>query len=190
MSSQQKSPKEKNKSPLRFVNAVVASCILCFFFIHACLGTGIILYPALPTNLIGLIWLGLAGIVVHIALSARTTYEMFTDTIRPPSPEKRRHMILKWCTGAVLLLAVFIHLPLDIKSLIGLNFGVDIVNYGPLSFCLLLLMVAALLWHLFVAAKSLFRDLGHKGARKTPFRVVVFALGLVLCAVLATQLFR
>ena len=74
-----------------------------FFFAHAAFGVTAEHF-AIPRSLMLLVWVGVAVCAAHVVLSALTSREMLLDTVRPPSLKKKRHLVLKWVSGIVLLL--------------------------------------------------------------------------------------
>lgn len=158
----------------RVANAVAACFIMLLFLVHACLGTLKLYWPDMPSSLEFIVWFGVAVIVVHVILSIATTYEMWTDTVRPPSERKKRHQILKWVTGVLLACAIVVH-QLCVAQLLPSSV-VDV-----LALPTLIVTAVLLCWHLFVGAKSLTRDLNLRGAFRTPLRVAVIVITVVVC---------
>ena len=157
---------ERKNKLLRRIGAVVATALAVFYFIHAALGATA--QPgAIPESARLLVWAFSAIIVVHIFICIGTTWFMFTDQVRPPSKAKKRHQILKWATGAILLLLALAHV-----------IGVPIDGH-----IIMLALLAALAWHCYVGAKSVARDLGLPRGAKVPIRVVLIAVAVVIAIV-------
>jgi len=170
-------------TPARVFNAVAAGIIMLLFLVHACLGTLKLYWPEMPSNLEFIVWFGVAIIAVHVIASIVTTYEMWTDTVRPPSDRKKRHQILKWVTGILLLVSIVIH-QLCVSELLP-PAAVDVLTLPALIVTAILLC-----WHLFVGAKSLTRDLNLKSAFRTPLRVVFIVITVVVCAAVLVLIVR
>lgn len=157
-------------SVARRVNAILAALLTAFFFGHAVLGAAsqsasTLADMAAPTVLI---W-AFAGVAcLHAAVSILTTYLMFTDKARPPSPRKRAHQWLKWATGGALALVAAFHALFPAGQL------------APILFAVL----AALLWHAYVGCKSLVRDLGFPHSFKLGLRALVLFVAVVAALVL------
>lgn len=155
----------------RRANAVLAALLTAFFFGHAVLGAAsqsasVLADMAAPTVLI---W-AFAGVAcLHAAASILTTYLMFTDKARPPSPRKRAHQWLKWATGGVLVLVAAFH---------------ALSPAGELA-PVLLVVLAALLWHAYVGCKSLVRDLGLPRSFKLGLRALVLLAAVAAALILA-----
>lgn len=161
----QPAEKERKNKLLRRIGAIIAAALVVFFFIHAALGatsqSGII-----PEGLHWIIWAFSALIIVHIGICIGTTWFMYTDEVRPPSEAKKRHQVLKWVSGAVLLILALVHIlgvPIDGRFI-------------------MLAVLAALVWHCYVGAKSVARDLGLPRGAKIPIRIILI-LAAVLIAV-------
>ena len=158
----------------RVANAVAACFIMLLFLVHACLGTLKLYWPEMPSSLEFIVWFGVAVIAIHIIISIATTYEMWTDTVRPPSDRKKRHQILKWVTGVLLVCAIVVH-QLCVAQLLP-PATVDMLTLPALIVTAILLC-----WHLFVGAKSLTRDLNLRYTLRTPMRVVSIVITVVVC---------
>ena len=155
----------------RRVNAVLAALLTAFFLGHAVLGaasqsSSALADTAAPTILI---W-SFAGIAcLHAVVSVLTTYFMFADEVRPPSSRKRAHQWLKWATGGVLVLVAAFH---------------ALSPAGELA-PVLLVVLAALLWHAYVGCKSLVRDLGLPRSFKFGLRALVLLAAVAAALILA-----
>lgn len=158
----------------RFVNGVIALVITVAFIVHGVLGSvsGLTGYTSPFT---WLIW-GAVGLVgAHVVASVVTSYQQLTDSKRPPSPRKKRHLLLKWVTGGLLAVAAAGHILLPKGSAIA---SVAII-----------IVAVTLAVHLCVGAKSLLKDLGADARHKMAFRVAVcafaalFALGALVILV-------
>jgi hypothetical protein len=163
------SGKRRQTDAVRTVNAVIAAVLGCFFLFHAIMGAYTAGRVAAPLTAL---WAGLAGIVFHVAFCIATSVRMLTDDVRPPSRNKKRHLLLKWVTGAVLLVVLATHLP-------GVPIG------GLARAALSAALVLALAVHLFVGAKSLLKDVGLSSSGKVWVRVAAgIATGVALLGML------
>ncbi|MDO5117535.1 MAG: hypothetical protein Q4D34_03520 [Eggerthellaceae bacterium] len=167
----------------RVVNAVAACFIMLLFLVHACLGTLKLYWPDMPSSLEFIVWFGVAVIVFHVIASIVTTYEMWTDTVRPPSDRKKRHQVLKWVTGVLLACSIVVH-QLCVAQLLP-PAAVDTLTLPALIVTAILLC-----WHLFVGAKSLTRDLNLRGALRTPLRVMFIVITVVVCVAVFLLIMR
>lgn len=158
---------------LRLLNALVASAIAVFFLAHSALGTASLFVEGLVNSMPWLVWAMFGTVAVHVLASAGTTALMLTDTERPPSSRKKRHFVLKWATGAVLAVAIAVHLFCVLCSGSLPAFP----HQAKVSF---LLLLAALAWHVGIATKSLARDLGigkrTRDVMRAAYVLTVFAL--------------
>ena len=162
---------------LRKINAVLAAFIACFFLIHALLGV-LTQRQIVSSALEALVWVGVAALAVHIAGSIGTTWYMFTDTQRPPSDRKKRHQLLKWITGGVVLGIALYHM---------LAHGGSAAGQDYLQGVMLLVLLAALTVHSLTGVKSLTRDLGIGKRMRVPIRAalicIAVSIGVVACIV-------
>ena len=154
---------QRHASTLRRINAVLAALLVVFFFAHAFMGSFTQAFSPRPAP-VPLIWCFIGVACAHIVLSFLTTYVMFTDTVRPPSPRKRAHQWLKWASGAALAIVAGIHM----------------ATGGTPANALLLVVLVILTWHACVGCKSLARDLGLGNAAKMALRVAVIAVACVI----------
>lgn len=147
----------------RRVNAVLAIVLVAFFFAHAILG-GASLTLISAEAPVAVVWtfIGVAGI--HVILCVATSYFMLTDVVRPPSDKKKRHLWIKWGSGALLAAAGMFHALRDETS----------------SSLFLIVVLGLLTWHALVGCKSLVRDLRLPRTWKNPLRAAVIAL--CICA--------
>ena len=170
---------ERKPTPLRTANGVVAAALCVIFAAHAILGSVKIANPAFSGRFVWVVWVGVGLVAVHIAMSIGTTVAMWRDTVRPPSNKKKRHQILKWVTGVAMLATAAAHMLTGFPS-------------AAWTGAILMLGVAATLgWHMFVASKSLLKDLHvphHKKwrpwLRAVLVAVCVAAGGIILFAAL------
>ena len=176
-SASPKNPKDRARhehsgshSGTRRFNGILAAFLSCFFLIHAGLGciTGI---APLSNRLAFLVWLGVGVLLVHVIASIVTTYFMYTDTERPPSNRKKRHQVLKWITGAVLLVLAAIHVAVN---------GGSAALRDPVSLIILLLLVVAIAVHSYTGIKSLTRDLDLPKNTRTPFRIALIVAAVLV----------
>ena len=145
-------------SPMRKTNAIVAAIITAFFLAHATLGATA-LHVDIPSSLSWTVWIGAALVCAHIVFCIATSTSMLTDAKRPPSQKKKRHLALKWITGALLLAVAIPHA--------AEFYGGD---RTPLLAILLIIAVAA---HACVGAKSLLKDLSLPRTWRPAFRAIV-----------------
>jgi len=161
---------ENTHSIPRRINAYIALTLIVLLIIHAALGT---LGVALQWRgtLEAIIWIGVVFIGLHILLCICTTYTMFTDKVRPASSRKKRHQIIKWISGGIVLCTLVLHLcktPLDV-------FAPTIAG----GFLAAVLMVF-LAWHSVVGVKSLTHDLRQSISMRTPMRVIIIVLAAII----------
>ena len=155
---------------MRRANGVVSAIIMALFLVHAALGAASMVL-GFAGALSWVVWAGVGLVVVHVALSIATSREQLTDRERPPSARKKRHLALKWATGAVLAAVAAAHVVLPKSDLVAA--------------LLMVVVAAALAVHLCVGAKSLLKDLRIDRRHKTALRVIICAL---LAAVVAVTL--
>ena len=158
---------QRKRLTSRIVNGVIAALITVFFLVHAILGSLSVIMGFI-SPLAGLVWVGVAFIVVHIVASIITSREQLGDTEYPPSPRKKRHLALKWVTGGLLAAAAIAHIVLP--------------DSAVASTVIIVVVCIVLAVHLCVGSKSLLKDLGLDTQRKTAFRIVVCVL-IAACAV-------
>lgn len=162
----------KSGRDVRWVNGVLSAIIGCFFLAHSLMG-GASMAFGFESALKALAWAGVAGICAHVVLCAVTSYQMMTDTVRPPSSKKKRHMALKWATGALLLVTAAVHF-----TVLGTgSASASGVQASGAALALALLVVLAA--HLCIGAKSLLKDLNIDRTYRTAFRAVVVVLAVV-----------
>ena len=159
------------RSTARFANGAVSAVLVVFFLAHGVLGS-----LALVFGIIGplawLFWVGVALVAVHVVMSVVTSREQLSDAQRPPSPRKKRHLALKWATGALLAACIAVHVASS-NALIA-----------RLAIVALAIALAA---HLCVGSKSLLTDLGADRRYKNAFRAAACAFAaLFVVAVLAS----
>ena len=178
----------------RFANGVISAIIAVFFLAHGVLG-GVSFVAELSSPPAWLLWGGVALIGVHVVVSVVTSYQQLNDAERPPSARKKRHLALKWATGALLVAFVCVHVvapqlfvqtaqssPSDAAVIAqGLSQGsasgaaasaAQGVQAGDMAVPLVAAFLAlALAIHLCVGSKSLLKDLEIDRKYKTAFRV-------------------
>lgn len=158
----------RKRLDMRFANGVVSAAIVAFFLVHATLGTLLGLVGFL-SPFTWLVWVGVALIGVHVALSIFTSREQLTDLERPPSPRKKRHLVLKWATGGLLALVAVAHV---VAIRLG---GMAAVNSTVTGALLTACLAVVLAVHLCVGSKSMLKDLNISRRYKLAFRLVVCA---------------
>ena len=169
----------RNRSKARLFNGVVAALVVVFFLAHSLLGglSGIVSLSR-PSEWI--IWLGVGIVLVHVVASVVTSYGQLTDAERPPSARKKRHLLLKWVTGGLLAIVAGSHV------VCMRTFGADSLQTSATSTAVALVLIAALVVHSWIGAKSLVTDLGLSKGLILPFRVAVCVLAVVIgCVVIA-----
>ena len=155
---------------MRKANGILALVIAILFAAHAALGA-LSQHVDIPHALAPLVWVGVALAVAHIVMCLFTSRSMLTDTVRPPSDKKKRHLALKWVTGAALVAAVVAHI------IIGTETSGKVAVVAVAVFLAL---------HVCTGMKSLLKDLGWPRSLRDPLRVAcciilaVAALALVL----------
>lgn len=152
------------KSKTRLVNGVVSACIAAFFLLHASIGSVAGLVP-LSTGLAWVVWIGAALAAAHVALCGATSALQLTDTVRPPSVNKKRHLALKWATGVALLVAAAVHV-FVIRTVGAHDMLSDISGVFVIA-----ALAAALAAHVCVGSKSLLKDLGVDRSYRAAVRV-------------------
>ena len=167
--------KSFKKDPIRRINAITAVALALFFFAHAWLAAAKLCGIDLGETFKWTVWVGIGVVVLHVILCLRTTQTMFNDTERPPSAKKKRHQMLKWLTGGVLVLAVLFHFPSG-------------EGVSPLYVAGLIITAAALAWHVWTGTKSLTRDLNLPSSLRIAMRIAVCAAALSLALYLAIWL--
>ena len=91
---------------------------------------------------------------------------MWNDSVRPPSEKKKRHQVLKWATGAVVLAVLCVHV-------------VHPAVVPAVTWAASAVLLAAFVWHGWTGMKSLARDLRVPGKAKVPLRIALVALALI-----------
>ena len=175
---EEKAEKGNHKpTPLRTVNGGFAA-LTCFIFLaHVVLGAWKFFDLSFEGRFVWVVWVGVGVLVAHIALSVGTTVSMLTDTKRPPSAKKKRHQLLKWVTGLTLLAAVLVH----VCTTSAIANGGVVHELSWLEFALMIAVAAALAWHIFVASKSLLKDLrvpDHKRYRPAMQAMLLGCVGV------------
>lgn len=158
-------------SKARFANGIIAAVLVAFFLVHAALGSlsGL---TGFKSPLSWVVWVGIALVVVHIAVSVVTSIEQLNDAEHPPSARKKRHLALKWATGALLVVSVIAH----IASM--RMWGAETVQASATGAALTIVLAIVLSWHICVGIKSMLVDVGMSKALITPLRIAVIALAV------------
>jgi hypothetical protein len=161
-----------NQRPgLRCINGIVSAILVCFFLAHAALGSASLLCQ-IPRTFEFLIWVGVGGIAIHILLCTVTSKQMLDDKTRPPSAKKKKHLVLKWLSGTLLVLAAVLHIA---------GFGTSPASGYHNFFLVVLLFITALLAsHIYIGTKSLLKDLNMDRRYKIPVRLAVCVLALAV----------
>ena len=158
--------RDKTVGRIRRFNAVLAIALIVFFFVHATMGSLTQIIP-IQNEVEWLIWTFTALILVHAATCIATSYFMLTNTKNPPSKGKKQHLVLKWASGAVLLLFAFLH----VTGAFNL--------YVPI----MIQLVGILAWHSYVGIKSFTKDLNMPGTLRMPIRVVLIVLAVIIAGI-------
>ena len=169
----------RKKPTARFINGVLAIAIIAFFAVHGIFGA-VSAFVDIPRNLAWLVWAGVVVAGAHVLASVVTSYQQMADKERPPSPRKKRHLMLKWATGALLAIAAAMHIA-DMQAA-----GGSLEAMGATGLITLLALIAFVIIHACVGVRSLLKDIGADRNRKTAVRVAVcavFAAIAVACLV-------
>ena len=132
---------------------MVSAGIVCVFLIHATLGSFQSFF-AVPSLASWLVWAGMVLVGVHALLCIATSVEQLTDTVRPPSVQKKRHLALKWATGIGLIAMAGVHI-WRIRSL-----GPVAALHSAEGAVWTISLTALLTAHIWTGSKSLLKDLG------------------------------
>ena len=160
-----------NHSLARTINGVVSAAMTVLLLVHAVwAAAAITLGAAMPPGWIA--WAGVACTAAHVVLCIVTSVEQLTDTVRPPSSRKKRHLALKWVTGGVLAAVAIAHL---------MRVGAGGIRMVAL---LIVIVATALAAHICVGAKSLLKDLGIDRRWRPAVRAVA-VVACTLCALAA-----
>ena len=125
--------------------------------------------------------------VAHIIACAVTSAQQLTDTVRPPSKRKKHHLLVKWITGAVLAVALCMH--------IFMSMQVDSAQAQSQPFLVsahlfsAVLVSAAVAVHVCFGAKSLLKDLNIDKRYRMPLRVFFCVLAGAFAIALTIALF-
>ena len=112
--------------------------------------------------------------MLHVVLSIVTSYQQLTDVEFPPSSRKKRHLALKWFTGALLACSIATHIAcVRVPGLVA--------SFPLLPKLATVVLSIVLAWHICVGMKSLLKDIGLSKRLMTPLRVVVCVLAAVFC---------
>lgn len=140
------------QSRTRLANGVVSAGIVVFFIVHASIGSIVGLIP-FQSGLAWAVWIGVACAAIHVALCVATSIQQLTDTVRPPSLNKKRHLALKWVTGALLLACAAVH----VVAVRTVGAGDMIASASGVA--VIAALAIALAAHVCVGSKSLLKDL-------------------------------
>ena len=153
----------------RFVNGVVSALVVVVFLVHGALGSAA-MFTGVVSPFAWVVWGGMTLVGVHVIASIVTSVQQLGDKERPPSARKKRHLALKWATGALLAAAVAAHVVVPHSQVASLG--------------IIVALSAVLAVHLCVGARSLLKDLELDRRYKMAFRAVVcaFAAVFAVCA--------
>lgn len=174
--------KKRKGSLARRANGIVCAVIVAFFCAHAVLGS-VSGLTGFSSPFTWLVWAGVVLIAIHVGLSAVTSRQQLGDVERPPSARKKRHLALKWATGAVLALAACAHVVLM------RTFGPETIQSHAAGAAFTVVLAAVLAVHVCVGAKSLLKDLGIDRRYMKPFRVVVVLFAIAVSAAVIAAAF-
>ena len=111
---------------------------------------------------------------MHIVLSIVTSHQQLTDTVRPPSEAKRRHLLLKWVTGILLAVLVVIHI------VVMRVIGPGSVQSTITGVALIIALVVVLAVHIGLGSKSLLKDLNVDRKWRNALRIAVCVVAAVI----------
>lgn len=168
----------RKDSQIRFANGVASALLLFFVVVHALAG-GLHSLGLIGRALGLLAWVGVVLAATHMLLSIVTSRRMMTDADDPPSDKKKRHLVLKWVTGAVVLLALAAHVALRVCD-------------APMAFdaAATVVLIAALTAHSCVGSKSLLKDLGFPRNLRNPLRAAIVIIAVCLLALFLVSSFH
>lgn len=162
----------KTATLLRCANALVAALLMMAFLAHALLSSSAGASPGMASLLMPLMTLA-AMAFTHAVISIATSALMLSDTIRPPSARKKRHLAFKWLSGIALLLAGAAH--------------VAHFPAGMPTWIVALVLLMTLTWHSLTGMKSLVRDLGMRRKARIPLKMACCALAIAASLLLAVR---
>ncbi|MDO4290996.1 MAG: hypothetical protein Q4C41_07195 [Eggerthellaceae bacterium] len=160
------------KSKTRAVNGAVSACIAVFFVVHASIGSVMGFVP-LSTNFAWAVWLGVGLAAAHVVLCVATSVQQLTDAVRPPSIHKKRHLALKWATGAALFAVAAAHV------VVARTAGAHDMLADISGVAVIVALATALAVHLCVGSKSLLKDLNISRSYRTAVRAAACAFAVV-----------
>ena len=168
----------RKRSTSRFANGIISALIVCFFIVHGLMGSLSSLF-SLSSAAAWIVWIGMVFVAAHVVVSIVTSYQQMTDAEFPPSPRKKRHLVLKWTTGGLLLVMAGAHIACMRM------FGAAAAQSSITAAIVTVALAAVLATHVCVGAKSLLTDLELSKGFMKPLRVVVIVLVVVIsCATL------
>lgn len=155
----------------RRTNGLISAFIIAFFVAHGALGCALLAF-GFNDALSVAVWAGVGIVGVHVVLCVATSVYQLTDTVRPPSVHKKRHLALKWATGVALAVGALVHV---------LCFRVFGESGEALTVpaALVIVAVAAFLSaHVCVGSKSLLKDMGLDRSLRPAVRAVAVVAGV------------
>lgn len=164
------------KPDARRACAAATACLCAILAAHFVLG-GISLLLPIPHALAPLIWAGAALLVAHVGVCVVTSRQMMTDKMRPPSSKKKRHLALKWATGALVAAVAIAH--------VAGRAVLENDPAAPASLALSAALAALVGWHACVGAKSFLKDLGLDYRYRGAFRAAACAIAAFAVAAAA-----
>ena len=169
----------RKQSNTRIVNGVISAIIVCFFAAHGILGSVFAVAP-FESSIAWAVWIGMALVALHIIVSIVTSYQQLTDAEFPPSARKKRHLVLKWATGILLLVAVGAHV-FCIHA-----YGAAAAQSSVTGAIATVAVAAMFAIHTCVGGKSLLKDIFVDRKYLMVYRVVLCVLAIVFaCATIA-----
>lgn len=164
----------------RRICGIVTAALCVLVAAHMVMG-GLSLVVEVSRVLEPAVWAGVALLAAHVAVCIVTSYQMMTDEKHPASRRKKRHLALKWASGAFVLAAAAAH----IAERVGEGFFAK--DPVALALCAALAVLAA--WHACVGAKSLLKDLDVDRRHRLAFRATACATAAAaICLVVACAL--
>lgn len=155
----------------------IVTAVLCLIIAVHMVAGGLSLVLPIPRTFEPVVWAGVALLLAHIIVCVVTSYQMMTDKERPPSVHKKRHLVLKWATGGLVVATAAAHV-------IGRAFSsTPAADASALALSAALAVFVA--WHAFVGAKSLLKDININRKYRNLVRAVAVAVAAFAIAATA-----
>ena len=155
----------------RRANGCISTFIVAFFIAHGILGCALLAF-GFNDALSVAVWAGVGVAGLHVVLCVATSAYQLTDTVRPPSVHKKRHLALKWFTGVLLAAAVLVHV---LCFRVFGESGEALTVVGGLAIAVVAALLSA---HVCVGAKSLLKDVGIDRAYRPVVKAVAVIAGV------------